>query len=74
MNTTLLKKSVLGDIDDSKQEEVIPNKQDNNKQESIINVNVVNTYLKQSIIVIIMGFIIAGIGVFIYYKVSNKKK
>lgn len=70
----LLKKSVLGDIDDSKQEEVIPNKQDNNKQESIIKVNVANTYLKRTIIVIIMGFIIAGISVFIYYKVSNKKK
>ena len=62
----LLKKSVLGDIDDSKQ--------DNNKQESIIKVNVANTYLKRTIIVIIMGFIIAGISVFIYYKVSNKKK
>jgi len=62
------------DIDIQKEDNSLTVIKDNNKQESIIKVNVANTYLKQSIIVIIMGFIIAGINVFIYYKVSNKKK
>lgn len=77
-----LSKVALGDTNDIESDEtenkdtkeIISDKQDNNKKEISTKVSVANTYLKTSIIIILLGFISAGIGIFIFYKISNKKK
>lgn len=72
-----ISKSALGDIDDSESDddkEIIPDKQEDKNSETKINVKVANTYMKTSIIIILLGFIIIEISIFVVYKVSNKKK
>ena len=68
---------IIQDNNDSESEDtkdIIPNKQDNNKKEISTKVSVANTYLKTSVIIILLGFISAGVGILIYYKIINKKK
>ena len=70
----VLSKTALGDVDEA----IIDKSNNNNIMNSdnikIITVKVDNTYMSKSIMSIICGFIIAGICVFILYKLSNKKK
>ena len=83
-------KTALGDeeegvLDDDSDKQVMPetdkeinndNKSDSNNKtnESKTTVKVDNTYMSSSILLIILGFIIASISVLIIYKLSNKKK
>ena len=80
-----LKKTVLGDKDESvivdKDNETVDNKtdtkdniDDNKSNESKTIVKVANTYMSSSIVIIILGFIIASISILIIYKLSNKKR
>ena len=81
-----LKKSELGDIDNSEDtnqdtvpddkdiNNIIPSNNEDTKNELKTSVKVDNTYMKTSIIIILLGFISAVISVLIYYKFSNKKK
>ena len=74
----IIKKSVLGDRDASEENKINQDiesyNQENSKQETSIDVRVANTYMKASIIILLLGFISAGLGIFAYYKFSNKKK
>ena len=70
----ILSKTVLGDVD----ENIIDvNNFDIDKgNKNVINsttVKVDNTYMSMSIILIILGLIIASISIFVLYKISNKK-
>lgn len=74
---TLLK-STLGDVNESDIVDI--SSDDNIKQENdSINekiskqVNVPNTYLNSSLIIIIIGFVIAGVGIVIYYKLKKRE-
>ena len=80
-------KSALGDIDNSDEnnnQDIVPDDKDNDnitpsnnedtKNELKTSVKVDNTYMSKSIVIIILGFISAGLGIFAYYKFSNKKK
>ncbi len=76
-----LKKTALGDIDESivddieKEDTKIDAKDnidDNKSNESKTIVKVANTYMSSSIIIIILGFIIASISVFVLYRFRNK--
>ena len=80
-----LKKTALGDKDESvivdKDNETVDNKtdtkdniDDNKSNESKTIVKVANTYMSSSIVIIILGFIIASISILIIYKLSNKKR
>ena len=80
-----LKKTALGDEDESiiddntdkKENSKIDAKDnivDNKTNESKTTVKVDNTYMSRSIIIIILGFIIANVSVLIIYKLSNKKR
>jgi len=66
-----LKKTALGDA-----EEIIDNKVDKKditeKDNSVTKVDVSNTYLKKSLIIIIFGFIIACVSLVIYYIIKKK--
>lgn len=65
---TILKSS-LGDKD----ENAMPNEiSTDSKNEDTTNVKVANTYLKTSIIVIALGFIVACISIVIYYIIKKK--
>ena len=79
-----VKKTALGDEDESivddKDSETADNKTDekdnadNKTNETKTTVKVTNTYMSSSIIIIILGFMIASVSVLIIYKLSNKKK
>ena len=76
-----LKKTALGDVDESiidsvpdNKENEINNNNNNKTNESKTTVKVDNTYMSSSILLIILGFIIASVSVLIIYKLSNKKK
>ena len=78
-----LKKTALGDKDENIEDEdnkIVDDKTDkeinNDKKtnESKTTVKVDNTYMSSSILLIILGFIIASISVLIIYKLSNKKR
>ena len=78
-----LSKTALGDEDENIEDEdnkIVDDKTDkeinNDKKtnETKVIVKVSNTYMSSSILLIILGFIIASISVFIIYKLSNKKK
>ena len=68
--------STLGDDSDKQIMPEIDKEINNNNKtnESKTTVKVANTYMSKSITIIILGFIIASISVFIIYKLSNKKK
>jgi len=75
-----LSKTALGDIDESNKEEKITNNESNNNINNIednnktsINVKVENTYLSQSLIIMILGFIISCISVIFYYIIRKKE-
>ena len=57
------------DKDDKKQSE---NKSSDNKKETITKVKVENTYMSQTLIIMIIGFISICSGVVIYYLIKNK--
>ena len=63
----ILKKTALGDVD-----EIINNKDKNDAEKSISKVDVPNTYLRKSIIIIIFGFIFACSSIVIYYIIKRK--
>lgn len=82
-----LSKTALGDIDENNEDtnqdivpedkdinSIIPSNNEDIKNELKTSVKVDNTYMKTSIIIILLGFISAVISVLIYYKFSNKKK
>ncbi len=71
-----LKKTTLGDEDESIKEdvEVLPDSKNNvDKKETTTKVKVENTYMSQTLIVMIIGFISICSGVVIYYLIKNKK-
>lgn len=80
----IFSKIVLGDVDEStldddSDKQIMPetdNKYniENKTNESKTTVKVANTYMSRSIIIIILGFIIANVSVLIIYKLSNKKR
>ena len=66
-----LKKTALGDIDESIDTNI--DKRDIvEKDNSMIKVNVSNTYLSKSLIIIIIGFIFACVSLVIYYIIKKK--
>lgn len=65
---------VPDDEDSEVNNKIVPEKKNDKKTESSIKVIVENTYMRTSMIIIILGFISAGLGIFAYYKFSNKKK
>lgn len=77
-------KTALGDIDESivddnieKEDSRLDTKDnivDNKSNENKTTVKVANTYMSNSIIIIILGFIIASESVLVIYKLSNKKR
>ena len=62
-------KSITDDKDIKKQSE---NKSSDNKKETITKVKVANTYMSQTLIIMIIGFISICSGVVIYYLIKNK--
>ena len=83
----VLSKSALGDIDDSEEDNnqdivpddkginnITPSNNEDTKNELKTSVKVDNTYMSKSIVIIILGFISAELGIFAYYKFSNKRK
>ena len=82
-----LSKTSLGDIDESDTDnqsdidgkskdddkQIIPDKKEDIKQTST-KVKVENTYLSQSLIIIILGFIIGCTSLTLYYIIKNKKE
>ncbi len=82
-----LKKTILGDeeksieednedegVIDNNPDEVLPdNKNSVDKKETTTKVKVENTYMSQTLIVMIIGFISICSGVVIYYLIKNKK-
>ena len=68
-----LSKTALGDVEEfvDSQDKEIDYSIDN---ETKTNVNVDNTYMSTSILVIILGLLIASISIFVLYKISNNKK
>ncbi len=71
----VLKKTALGDKDESIDDNIENIKQENDSINEKISkqVNVPNTYLNSSLIIIIIGFVIAGVGIVIYYKLKKRE-
>lgn len=70
----VLFKTVLGDKDESVIEEDVNDKENNVEDNKINNTNIVdNTYLSQSLIIIILGFIIGCASLTLYYIIIKKE-
>ena len=76
-----ISKTALGDKNESKKEEKINNNESNNNINNIednnktsINVKVDNTYLSQSLLIILIGFIIVCVSLTLYYIIRKRKK
>ena len=73
----VIKKNSLEKTDDNIIDYIDENNksiEENDRKEKSATVKVDNTYMNMSIIIIMLGFIIASISVFIFYKIRNKVK
>ena len=71
-----LSKVTLGDQDESaidKENNATNVDKTDNKKESNIKVKVANTYIRKTLIIMMLGFVSAIVAIFIYYIIKNKK-